>query len=112
MEGGATMQNLNIGAIFFGILFILGGTLFAAGKIHTRLNIWKQLPEEEKEKINIVPLCRNIGEVILLSGILILIDGLWPDFQEHWFSGAMVAWLIVAGLYVWFILKSNRYKTP
>ena len=106
------MQKLNIGAIFFGVLFILGGLLFAGGQIHSRMNLWKQMPQEEKDKINIIPLCRNIGEIILLSGILFLMDGLWPDFQEHWFTGAMVAWLIVAGLDVWFILKSNRYRMP
>ena len=104
------MQKLNIGAIFFGIFFVIFGLLFAAGQIHSRMNVWKQMPEEEKKKINIVPLCRNVGEVILLSGILFLIDGVWPDFQEHWFSGAMIAWLVVAGLDVWFISKSNRYK--
>ena len=104
------MQDLNIGAIFFGILFITVGLLFATGRIHSRMSIWKQMPEDEKKKINIVPLCRNIGEVILLSGILFLMDGVWPDFQEHWFTAAMIAWLIVAGLDVWFICKSDRYK--
>ena len=106
------MQRLNIAGIFFGILFIVGGLLFAAGKVHKRLSDWKQMPEDEKEKINIGPLCRNIGEVILLSGILFLMDGVWPDFQEHWFTGAMVAWLVVAGLDVWFISRSSRYKMP
>ena len=106
------MQNLNVGAIFFGALFVVTGLLFAAGKLHGRLKLWQQLPEEEKKKINIVPLCRNIGEVILLSGLLLLLDGVWPDFQSHWFTGAMVAWLIVAGLDVWFITKSSRYQLP
>ena len=106
------MLNINIAGIFFGILFIAGGLLFASGQIHSRLSVWKRMPPEEKKKIRIVPLCRNIGEVILLSGILFLLDGLWPDFRNHWFTSAMVAWLIVAGLDVWFISRSSRYKMP
>ena len=106
------IENLNITGVVFGILFIIGGLLFAAGAIHTKLSVWKQMPQDEKDKINIVPLCRNIGEMIILSGILFLVDGVWPAFQEHWFTVSMIAWLIVAGLDVWFISRSSRYKLP
>ena len=66
--------------------------------------------EEEKRKIKILPLCRNIGEVIVLNGVIFLLKGLWSGFSEHWFVCAMIAWLIIAGLDVWYIGKSNCYR--
>ena len=95
---------------FFGVLFTIAGVVFASGKGHIHLSAWKNMPQEEKEKIRIVPLCRNIGEVIVLNGIIFLMKGFWAGFSNHWFVGAMIAWLIVAGLDVWYISKSNRYR--
>ena len=46
----------------------------------------------------------------MLSGVIFLLDGLWPPFRTHWFTGAMIAWLVVAGADVYFISKSSRYK--
>lgn len=68
------------------------------------------MPQEEKEQIQILPLCRNIGGVIILCGIIFLLKGLWVDFSNHWFMGSMVAWLVIAGLDVWYMTKSQRYK--
>lgn len=96
--------------IFFGILFTIAGFMFFFGKAHIHLSAWKNMPQEEKDKIKILPLCRNIGKVIILSGIIFLVKGLWADFSNHWFVGSMVTWLMVAGLDVWYITKSARYK--
>ena len=96
--------------IFFGVLFTIAGFVFACGKGHIHLSAWKNMPQEEKEKIKIIPLCRNIGEVIMLNGIIFLIKGFWAGFSNHWFVGAMIAWLIVAVLYIWCIGKSDRYR--
>ena len=101
---------MNITCIIFGTLFAVAGLLFTTGKLLPYISAWKYMPQEEKDKINVIPLCRNVGEVILLSGIIFLLKGFWPSFQDHWFTGAMIAWLIVAGLDVWFISKSKRYK--
>ena len=96
--------------IFFGVLFTIAGFVFACGKGHIHLSAWKNMPQEEKEKIKIIPLCRNIGEVIMLNGIIFLIKGFWAGFSNHWFVGTMIAWLIVAGLVMWYIGKSDRYR--
>ena len=96
--------------VFLGILFTIVGFLFFFGKAHIHLSAWKNMPQEEKEQIKILPLCRNIGGVIILSGIIFLLKGLWVDFSNHWFMGSMVAWLVVAGLDVWYMTKSQRYK--
>lgn len=68
------------------------------------------MPQEEKEKIKIVPLYRNIGEVIALNGIIFLMKGLWSGFADHWFVATMIAWLMIAAFDVWYIEKSNRYR--
>lgn len=96
--------------VFLGILFTIVGFLFFFGKAHIHLSAWKNMPQEEKKQIQILPLCRNIGGVIILSGIIFLLKGLWVEFSNHWFMGSMVAWLVIAGLYVWYITKSQRYK--
>ena len=101
---------MNITCVIFGTIFSVAGVLFAKGKLLPYLSAWNRMPPEEKEKIDILPLCRNVGEVILLSGIIFLIKGLWPPFRDHWFTAAMIAWLVVAGLDVWFITKSKRYQ--
>ena len=95
---------------FFGVLFTIAGFVFACGKGYIHLSAWKNMPQEEKEKIKIVPLCRNIGEVIALNGIIFLMRGLWSGFAGHWFVAAMIAWLMIAGFDVWYIGKSNRYR--
>ena len=96
--------------VFLGILFTIVGFLFFFGKAHIHLSAWKNMPQEEKEQIQILPLCRNIGGVIILSGIIFLLKGLWVEFSNHWFMGSMVAWLVIAGLDVWYMTKSTRYK--
>lgn len=101
---------MNFACIFFGILFTIEGFVFAFGKGYNHLSAWKNMPQGEKEKIKITPLCRNIGEVIMLNGIIFLIKGFWAGFSNHWFVGVMIAWMIVAGLDVWYISKSNRYR--
>ncbi len=96
--------------LFLGILFSGVGLMFFFGKAHIRLSAWKNMPQEEKDQIKILLLCRNIGEVILLSGIIFMLKGLWADFSNHWFTGSMIAWFVVAGLDVWYMIKSRRYK--
>ena len=96
--------------IFFGILFTAGGIIFSLGKGHIHLQAWKNMAREEKEKIRITELCRNIGAVIVLNGLIFLTKGFWLGFSTRLFSFAMIAWLIIAGIDVWYISKSDRYR--
>jgi len=89
--------------IFFGILFTLAGLWFAFGKGYLHLSLWKNMPQKEKDKLRIIPLCRNIGGIITLNGVIFLVKG---------FVSAMIVWMILAGLDVWYIEKSNRYRRP
>ena len=103
---------MNLTCIVFGILFVAAGALYAAGKLHTHMSVWKNMPQEEKDQIRIGPLCRNIGGMILVCGVIFLLKGFWHSFSHPWFTGIMMAWLIACGLDVWFIRKSKRYKNP
>lgn len=100
---------MNFICIFLGILFIISGIVFAVGKGHIHLYAWKNMPQFEKDKIKIRPLCRNIGTIIALNGFIFLIKGVWPTFNQSWFVAMMIAWLFVASIDVWYINKSKRY---
>lgn len=100
---------MNFTCVFFGILFMVAGILFSLGKGHIHLAAWKNMPQQEKNQIRIQPLCRNIGAIITLSGIIFLTKGLWTGLENHWFVVSMVTWLFLAGLDVWYITKSSRY---
>lgn len=97
-------------SIVLGVVFTIAGFLFACGKLHIHLSNWKNMPDEEKEKIDIVPLCHNVGAIITLSGLIFLLKGLWADFTGSWFTITMVVWFIVAALDLLYIEKSRRYQ--
>lgn len=99
------MRNLNLTCIFFGIAFILAGIWFALGKGHIHLTAWKNMPSEEKAKIKIKSLCKNIGGIISLCGVIFLLGG----FVTPVFLPAMIIWLIIAGIDVYVISKSQIY---
>lgn len=98
-------ERMNFTCIFFGVIFIAAGILFALGKCHIHIAAWKNMPCEEKEKINIKALCRNIGVMISLCGVIFLIG----SFFSFIFIFAMIVWLIAAGIDVYVINKSRRY---
>ncbi len=106
MEGG---NRMNFICVCLGIVFIAGGILFALEKGHIHLDAWKKMSWQEKNKIRIRPLCRNIGEIIVLNGFLFLLKGVWPGFEDRWFVLSMAAWFVIAGFDVWYITKSSRY---
>ncbi|MCD8328548.1 MAG: DUF3784 domain-containing protein [Ruminococcus sp.] len=96
--------------IFLGMLFVIGGIIFAFGKIYKHLSLWKIMPDEEKKKIKIAPLCKNIGAMITLNGIIFVVKGFCTRFSDHMFTVAIILWIIVAGIDVFYISKSNRYS--
>ena len=101
---------MDITCIILGLLFCVLGILFASGKLHNHIDSWNKLPDDEKEKIRIEPLCRNIGEVFGLSGLIFLLNGFNAQFKEHWFVISMIAWFIITILDLCFIEKSGYYE--
>ena len=100
---------MNGSCLIFGVLFTAAGVLFGAGKLHSRLAAWQAMPPEEKEKIRIEALCRNIGGMIALCGLLFLLAGVSAAFQQSGFVWSMVLWLILAGADLWWIEQKGRY---
>lgn len=76
--------------IFLGVLFIIAGLAFSFGRTHIQLFAWENMPEQGRDRI--MPLCRCVGEVIVLSGLIFLMKGLWAGFSEHWLAGSIAAW--------------------
>ena len=101
---------MHAACLFFGILFITGGVLFRQGRLHVYLNAWKQMPQEEKEKINAEALCANIGTMILLCGMIFFLAGISAHFKEHYFVWDMILWLIASGIDVCYIEKTGKYS--
>jgi len=95
--------------VVFGSIFVVIGAMFFDGLALRWVEGWQTMPAEEKEKIQIKPLCRNIGTAIILAGGIILAAGLFPAFADAGFRWAMVGWLVLCGLDVFYIGKSGRY---
>lgn len=100
---------MNFTCLVFGVLFCIAGILFALGKCHIHLTAWKQMPEDEKAKIRIHPLCQNIGGMIVLCGIIFVLGGIWSAFAARAFVWAMILWMLASGIDVYYISKSKRY---
>ncbi len=100
---------MDVRCLAFGFVFIILGIAVALGKVHTHIDSWKTMTEEEKNAVRIGPLCRNVGVVISLCGIIFLVSGLWESFRVNWFIWTMIAWFVVCGIDVWRISKSERY---
>ena len=81
---------MNGACLFLGILFLAAGIYFYSGKAVNHITAWKTMPEEEKRKIHIRPLCRNVGMMIATSGIIFLLSGAWYAFRKSGFLWCMV----------------------
>ena len=91
-----------------GVLFIIAGLAFFFGRTNIQLFAWENMPEQGRGRI--MPLCRCVGEVIVLSGLIFLMKGLWAGFSEHWLAGSIAAWLAAAGLDVWYTAGNRRCR--
>lgn len=101
---------MNLICVFLGAIFIIIGIEFAQGKEYLQLFNWTNLPSEEREGADDVPLRRNVGGVIMLSGFIFLSKGMITGFTKRWFTIAMISWFIVAGLDLLYIEKSGKYR--
>ncbi len=97
--------------IAFGVFFILAGIAIALGLVHTHLKGWKETPEEEKANIRIGALCRNVGFMIALAGIVIFVAGVNQFFRENLFVWLMIAWIILCIIDIWLMGRKggSRY---
>ena len=103
---------MNFTCLILGILFAAAGVFFYSGRAVNHITAWKSMSEDEKRKIRIGPLCRNVGTMIFISGIIFILSGLWEAFRGDVFLWSIIAWLILSGLDVYWIGKSGRYQIP
>lgn len=101
---------MNATCIIFGCIFLGIGLLLILNRIPPALSPLKYLSPKEREEIDVVPLCRNIGEIIGFAGILFLLNGFWQHFMDHWFSVSMIIWFLIAGLDLWYLSKKSHYQ--
>lgn len=95
--------------IVFGAAFLVLGILFYVGKAMFLIPGWTQMTKQEKVEIRIVPLCKNVGSLIALSGIILLCGAAFPGFMETGLRWAMIGWLVLCVLNLLFISRSGRY---
>ncbi|MCD8301003.1 MAG: DUF3784 domain-containing protein [Clostridiales bacterium] len=101
---------MNGSCLLFGIIFLIAGFVFLIGKGHEHIKAWQNMTEEEKAKVDIKPLCRNLGGILMLCGAIFLVSGFWAAFKTNCFAWAMLAWMVVTILDVIYIQKSDKYK--
>ncbi|MCD8294494.1 MAG: DUF3784 domain-containing protein [Clostridia bacterium] len=102
-------MSISWACLAVGIVILVIGAVTFAGRFHTLFKDWKRMPEEEKRKIHIKPLCHNIGAAIMVCGALILAAAFSSFFLQKMFSWFMLGWFILAAADIWFISRSKRY---
>ena len=101
---------MNLNCIVFGLIFLVVGIVFFIGVGPNWIKAWRDMPKEEKNKIHMDELSKNIGCVFLVASGIFLISGFNPGFKNAAFVWCMIAWFVLTGIDVAFIAKSNRYK--
>lgn len=101
---------MNYLCMFLGVIFCCSGVLFALGKLHNYLTAWRVMEEQERKAVKIKPLCRNVGFMIIVYGMIFTICGYLHLEQTEIFRWAVVLWSIASLGDVYFISKSSWYK--
>ncbi|MCD7708937.1 MAG: DUF3784 domain-containing protein, partial [Clostridiales bacterium] len=102
-------MNTKLTILVFGILFIAFGVAIALGKVHTHLKEWKATPQSERDKIAIKPLCRNVGGMISLCGVIFAVKGLFYGIPDRLFLLLMLLWIAAAFIDFWQMGKKGWY---
>lgn len=95
--------------ILLGITFMLVGAVFWKGKGIEWIKAWQQMEENEKQKINKQALEKNVAWVFVSAGVIFGLAGISAYFKEHFWMYSMIGWLILTGVNVYDIEKSDRY---
>lgn len=102
---------MNLHCIAFGLIFLVMGIAFFIGIGPNWIKSWREMSTEEKSKIRMNELSKNIGCVFLIASAIFLISGFSIEFMNVAFVWFMIAWFVFTGIDVAFIAKSNRYKS-
>lgn len=97
--------------IALGFIFLIIAVAFFLEIGPNWIKEWREMKEEERQGVRIGPLSKNIGCVFFSAGIIFICSGFCLSFKDAAFEWCMIAWLVFTGLDIWFISKSNHYKT-
>ncbi|MCL1835685.1 MAG: DUF3784 domain-containing protein [Oscillospiraceae bacterium] len=90
-------------------MLLVVGVAFLTGKAPVFIKAYRLMPEEEKEKINIKPLCRNLSAAFLIAAAIFGAAGYSEVFRLIYFKWAVVGWLALCCADIAYIGKSKRY---
>ena len=101
---------MNLFCILLGIALIVVSYLFWIGKGVKYIRAWEETPIEEKNKVNIGKVGRNIACIFALGSVIFIITGFSPTFKEKAFVWSMIGYLILIGADVYHMGKFKCYK--
>lgn len=96
-------------SVMVGIAILVLSLLFWIGKVPKSIINFDKIQQEEQGRLNQKALGRNLSLVLLLLAIIFIITGFSPVFKEKYFIIAVLVWVVVVFLDIWFIGKSSRY---
>jgi hypothetical protein len=92
------------------IILILLGTYLMTGRGWFLLAGYNTMPKNKKEQYDTVALCKFIGKIVLLVGVLTFFLGI--ESIEKWFTWAYIVIVICLCIFsaVYCNRKGNRFK--
>ncbi len=93
-----------------GVVILVFGLLFFFRKILKYFHFWKKMSPSERSKVNTKPLCRNVGSVISLAGVILIVAGLWEFFLSEIFLWAMIAWVVIVVFDFSYLMKNKSLQ--
>lgn len=101
---------MNLYCVMFAVISLVMALAFFTGKAPDWIKGYREMDEEEKNNILIVPLCRNLGVVFFLAFVIFFLAFMIPAFLDKAFVPSVVIWMIGAGADLYYIEKSKRYN--
>ena len=94
----------------FSIVAFIIGVMLLTGRASFFIRGWRLTQKEEKENVNIKPLCINISIMFFLFSAILAVTGYSEAFREAWFKWAIIGWYALGMADLAFINKSKRYN--
>ncbi len=100
---------MNITCIAFGGVLLIFGVLFFVTKLYRLFPFWKKMSFEERAKLNMKAISRNIGVMICVCALILLAAGLWEFFYTKVFIWAMILWFVAVVMDAILIATKKKY---
>ncbi len=101
---------MDLMCLFVGMVFLLFGAGLFLQMVHPKMDFWKKMTEEERQKAPIRPLTKNVGSMFMVCGMLTALAGGVEVFRTNGYIWAMILWFVACVADVIFIAKSPKYK--